>query len=238
MIEKTKLRGHAIIIGAMKSGTTSLDALLRQHPEIVGGRRKELNFFRDTPVASAAAYAENFPKLNRARHAYMLDSSPNYTKVHLWPEIPQRIASLDAPKKLIFILRNPVDRVESHIAHNVDRGRWSEENPDINSAIAGSKYGEQLLAYGAAGLTDILLLDFATLVGSPASVCDQVCDFLNLDRFVPKKIEPRNVRRVERRHLSEERAEGIWDELESDVRLLADRFGFEAARTWLRPRSD
>ena len=41
-----RFEGYAIIIGAMKSGTTTLHHILNQHPEIVGGVRKELNFFR------------------------------------------------------------------------------------------------------------------------------------------------------------------------------------------------
>ena len=35
----------SIIIGAMKSGTTSLFEVLAQHPEICGAKKKEIDYF-------------------------------------------------------------------------------------------------------------------------------------------------------------------------------------------------
>ena len=51
----------AIIIGAMKSGTTSLFDLLSQHPEVAGSRSKEPDFFgsHQNPSASLDRYSRN-----------------------------------------------------------------------------------------------------------------------------------------------------------------------------------
>src|SRR5690606_2063371 len=230
-----RFEGYAIIIGAMKSGTTTLHHILNQHPEIVGGVRKELNFFRrgNRPEGIVAAYESLFPRLDKTRHAYTLDSSPNYTKPGIWRFAPSLIAQLPGRKRLIYILRNPLERIESHIAHNIAQGRWTADNWRLNHVVNVSAYSRQLAKFESAGLLDdILLLDFADLTADPVGFAYRVHDFLGLQRVRPRSVERRNVRKVNGRFLRPDHLPRLRQLLQRDVQTLITRYGFEPARSW------
>ena len=72
--------GNIITIGAMKCGTTSLHSILRQHPSIVAGEKKEMNYFKDH---DADHYMEQFA-VDPDVHRYTLGASPAYTKHHVF----------------------------------------------------------------------------------------------------------------------------------------------------------
>jgi hypothetical protein len=110
-----------LIIGAQKSGTTSLYQYLLEHPSIVPPLTKEAHFFDLHYARGLSWYRGCFPYSHRLRGgSYTLDASPYYL-VH--PVAPSRAAALLPQAKLIAILRNPVDRALSHYHHEVRKGR-------------------------------------------------------------------------------------------------------------------
>ncbi|MGH6915107.1 MAG: sulfotransferase domain-containing protein, partial [Geminicoccales bacterium] len=124
-----------IIIGAMKSGTSSLHHYLRQHPEICMSSAKEPNFFIE---------ARNFGKgLDWYRSLFADhtkvcgEASPAYSKRHRHRGVPERLHRLVPHIKLIYILRDPVDRMISHYLHNRILGR---ETRSLIAAIAAKAY--------------------------------------------------------------------------------------------------
>lgn len=224
--------GYAIIIGAMKSGTTSLHHILVQHPEIAGGRVKELDYFRKAISHSVTGYEANFPKLDKERHAYTLDSSPNYTKAAKWPDVASRIASFPGRKRLIYVLRNPIERIDSHIAHQIQRGRWTNGKWPIDHMVDISSYCRQLMQYEKAGLLDdVLLLDFASLRDDPVAAAYAVHDFLRIPRIEPQRTATRNGRKVGS-FLKPEQLDPFREVLRRDVEMLISRYGFEPAKAW------
>jgi hypothetical protein len=108
-----------IIVGAAKSGTTTLHDLLRQHPEIFLPKKKELHFF-DNEInfqRGIETYFKNFEKTNKLICG---EITPSYM---FFEKVPKRLSSfLGKDLKLIFILRNPVDRAISHYNFNKSRG--------------------------------------------------------------------------------------------------------------------
>jgi hypothetical protein len=109
-----------IIIGAMKCGTTSLHRYLSAHPQISTSVKKELNFFK-TEIDFAKGvqwYASQFDSTYSVRG----EGSPNYTKWHIFPGVPQRMYSVVPDCKLIYIARNPIERAISHYLHNWSAG--------------------------------------------------------------------------------------------------------------------
>lgn len=227
--------GYAIIIGAMKSGTTTLHHILQQHPEIVAGVTKELNFFRpaDRPNGIASAYEAMFPGLDKTRHAYTLDSSPNYTKSGPWKFTPSVIAQLPGKKRLIYVLRNPIERIDSHIAHNVAEGRWTAENWRKAHVVNVSAYARHLGNFESAGLLDdILLLDFAELAADPIGVAYRVHDFMGLPRVRPKSVQRKNLRKLNGHFLPPERVTELKQLLRNDVNKLIKHYRFEPAKSW------
>jgi hypothetical protein len=116
------LRGlpSALIIGAQRSGTTSLFNYLVQHPDVLPPIGKEIHYFDLNYDRGVQYYRGRFPYSRQLRHALTLDATPYYL-AH--PLVPQRAAQLLPQVKLIAVLRNPVDRALSHYQHEVREGR-------------------------------------------------------------------------------------------------------------------
>ncbi|TMH60898.1 MAG: sulfotransferase domain-containing protein [Betaproteobacteria bacterium] len=103
-----------VVAGAQKSGTTALDAYLREHPELCLPRDKELHFFdRDRFFAvepvDYAVYHRAFDP--RPPQRLLGEVTPAYM---YWPTAPERIAHYNPAMKLILVLRNPITRAFSH----------------------------------------------------------------------------------------------------------------------------
>ncbi len=119
------LRGlpSVLIIGAQKSGTTSLFNYLVQHPDVQRPFGKEIHYFDLHYAGGIKWYRGRFPYTHRLRGGSLtLDASPYYL-VH--PLVPQRAAEVLPQVKLIALLRNPVDRALSHYQHEFRAGRES-----------------------------------------------------------------------------------------------------------------
>ena len=110
----------AIIIGAMKSGTTSLFYYLSEHPEICASKEKELHFFSDDDRFSKGLDWYRSMWSLGPEHKVALEASPTYTMQPYRPDVAARIAALEELDcKFIYIARHPVSRFESHVRHEV-----------------------------------------------------------------------------------------------------------------------
>lgn len=116
-----------IIIGAARSGTTSLYHYLRQHPDIAMSKIKETRYFaweveqdgardlpkevlnRSYPVQSFDAYRQQFRHADQA--LAIGEASPRYLYI---PGVPQAIAARLPEVRLIAILREPGRRAWAH----------------------------------------------------------------------------------------------------------------------------
>lgn len=117
-----------IIIGAQKSGTTSLYQYLGQHPYVAPSLEKEVHFFDANFGQGLNWYRAHFASIfykyyvNNLRGHELItgEASPYYV---FYPHAPRRIFETLPQVKLIVLLRNPVDRAYSHYFHQVRRGR-------------------------------------------------------------------------------------------------------------------
>jgi hypothetical protein len=107
-----------LIIGAMRSGTTSLTRYLRPHPEVYMAERKELHFFDFGYELGIDRYRENFEQAGAA--AAVGEATPNYMYDR---RAMERIAAAVPEARLVAILRDPVARAYSHYWHNRSVGR-------------------------------------------------------------------------------------------------------------------
>jgi Sulfotransferase domain len=110
-----------LIIGAMKCGTTSLHNYLDLHPDISMAPGKELNFFArqgnwDKGVGWYESQLGNGALVRG-------ESSPSYTFYPFARGVPERAAELIPDAKLIYMVRDPIDRIVSHYVHRVAAGR-------------------------------------------------------------------------------------------------------------------
>jgi hypothetical protein len=130
----------ALVIGAQRSGTTSLFNYMVQHPGVLPPFGKEIHYFDHYYDRGVRWYRGRFPFTHRLRRALTLDASPYYL-VH--PLVPQRAAELLPEVKLVALLRNPVDRALSHYQHEVRAGRESLPFADAIDKEAERLAGEE-----------------------------------------------------------------------------------------------
>jgi hypothetical protein len=173
---------HVIIIGAMKSGTTSLYSYLAQHPEICECRIKEPEYF--TQHQSHGVQEKKYEELwnfDETVHRYVLESSTGYTKYPLEKDIPAKISEYGIKPWFIYILRDPFERIESHFNAGRFNPEWKHSILDEH-LISVSNYYMQLQRFKEYFPRDrILLLDFSELETSPGNVLRRIYRFLKLD---------------------------------------------------------
>jgi sulfotransferase family protein len=141
---------NLVIIGAMKCATTSLHYYLSLHPEVEMSREKELNFFiaeRNWP--RGRGWYESFFTEDAAVHG---EASPNYTCYPLFRGVPERMGAVIPDAKLIYVVRDPVERIVSHYWHRVavgqERRPVEEALGDVSAAyVPRSRYYFQLERY-------------------------------------------------------------------------------------------
>jgi hypothetical protein len=174
------------VIGAQKCGTTSLHYYLDQHPEIAMARAKELNFFISKGWAKGVDwYAAQFDPEAPVRG----ESSPSYTNYPLHEGVPARMHSVVPNAKLIFLVRDPIERIVSEYLHDYSRGK--EDRP-LEQALADetsnhpyvvrSRYFFQLEQYlSFFPLERILVLAQEDLLYDRAGTMRRVFEFLGVD---------------------------------------------------------
>ena len=117
-----------IIVGATKSGTSSLLRYLGKHPDILtGGQqrgRKEAGFFNNNYEKGIEWYEQFFEDWNGEKA--IGEKSVGYM-IH--KESPERIKKLIPDIKIIFVLRNPVDRTYPYYWHDCIRHSEKEVTP-------------------------------------------------------------------------------------------------------------
>jgi Sulfotransferase domain len=127
-----------LVIGAPKSGTTSLFEYLRGHPEIDLPPDKEVPYFSDDRVYGRTSWEEYlrkwaFPMAKRGRVSgtitphYMtpitgVAAGPNGEPAYDSQTLPRRIHEQLPSARLIAILRDPVERAYSHHAQETRTG--------------------------------------------------------------------------------------------------------------------
>lgn len=116
------------IVGAANSGTTSLYTWLKQHPEVFLPALKEPHYFSQiqpsyeqrymrTYVTQEKAYLKLFRKAAAYRAAG--EASPSYL---FDADAPHRIRGAVPHARIIVLLRDPVERAQSHYLMDVREG--------------------------------------------------------------------------------------------------------------------
>lgn len=121
------------IAGTQKAGTTSLYNYLIQNPEIYFSEVKELRYFIDEDIyARGENYlAKFFYKFDNDKHKCIGSSH-----VHMLPckDAPQRVYEYNPNAKLIFVLRDPIERAISAFDYAVKNG-WERKAKTLDEAF-------------------------------------------------------------------------------------------------------
>lgn len=178
---------NLIIIGAQKCATTSLHYYLGLHPQIRMSREKELNFFvrQRNWTRGLGWYRSHF----RGEAEIHGETSPSYTYYPLFAGVPERMAAVLPKARLIYILRDPVERIISQYVHfyadGLENRSLSEalrDFADHNPYVLRSRYALQLEQYLAHfSESRILVTTLEDLRGQPQRVLQGIFEFLDVD---------------------------------------------------------
>ena len=188
---------NTFLIGAQKSGTTYLASLLDQSPDICVCDPKEPQFFSKHFETGAAIYAKSFA---RPDAPVTIDASTTYTFLRpfrdmdvpdapgLMAPVPERIRDASPEARLIYIMRDPVDRAVSALRHHA-RLKSAQDGPqsliqafqaDPMLELVG-RYADQIDRYLEVFPRErFLFLRFRDLISDPASAVRRCCDFLGV----------------------------------------------------------
>jgi len=188
-----------LIIGAMKCGTTTLQAQLATQPGIFMTTPKEPNFFSDDDVFAQGMdwYGALFDGASEG--ALKGEASTHYTKLPTHPETLLRMAPVLEAPKLIYMIRDPVARAVSHYMHEWSLGVMGHDpvaafkaHPEL---VAYGSYGMQIAPFVAQyGIENILLTSLEQIKTTPEAELARIGDFLGAGTLVwQKDMEAQNV---------------------------------------------
>jgi hypothetical protein len=179
-----------IIVGATKAGTTSLDFYLSLHPEIHMARPKEPRFFIDAqePFGRWGRGLNWYRGLFQTGKRLCGEASPAYTHSPAVPGVPERMAQLVPNAKLIYLVREPMERMKSHFLMHCRQKGCSESlgdflssNPESRCLLA-SCYGSQLERFlEFFPLERILLVESEELARNRGNILRRIFEFLGVD---------------------------------------------------------
>lgn len=172
-----------VVIGAMKCGTSTLAAQLAAQPGVFVTTPKEPEFFSDDAVFArgpdwyASLYADAAPGDLRG------EASTGLTKLPTHPRAAGRLHAAAPEARLIYITRDPIERLISHYMHEWSLGAIScpleeavERHPEL---IDYGRYEMQLAPWRALfGEDRILRLTLEGMQADPQGTLDRVAAFL------------------------------------------------------------
>lgn len=197
---------NLFIVGAMKSGTSSLHAYLGAHPEVFMCTPKEPSYFTQPGgLAKADTAAGNEPSREPIDRYLALfaaagtariigESSTDYSKLPKYEGVARRIHSFNPEARIVYVMREPIARTLSHYWHAV---RVDGETRSLNAALRGdahyvnvSDYAMQIRPYlEHFGRRRLFAMTFEEMQVAPEDVLRQLFRWLGVDdTFIPPNL--------------------------------------------------
>jgi len=143
------VKPNYFVIGSAKCASTSLCAMLGQHPDVFMTDPKEPNFF-NVPKIYARGY-DWYESLYDTANGERLrgEGTASYAARTLFPDVPARIHEYSPDAKLVYIVRHPLEKIKSmwletatwtreawekHVGHLDDR-KYATTQPSFNKAL-------------------------------------------------------------------------------------------------------
>lgn len=179
-----------LLIGAAKSATTSIGALIRSHPQVffIHEADEQAFFVNEKAYSRGAGWYQSL--FSEAASGCLLGASNTFYTMHeLYPAAPERIAQFAPDAKLIYSVRDPLSRIASFWLQL--RGQGGEAvHYDFNRAVRLDKqrlvdstnYWNQLKPYRS--LFDdrqILVVFFEDFRLRPRLVIQECLEFIGAD---------------------------------------------------------
>ncbi|MCU0446234.1 MAG: sulfotransferase [Microscillaceae bacterium] len=175
-----------MILGSMKSGTSTLAQILANHPEVCFSARKEPDFF-----ATSQDWRGELPEYNKLfsnpEAKVYGEASTSYTSypeynLKIWDDLYEYNPNL----KFIYIMRNPISRVVSQYMHLYLRGRTNanitQAIKEMPTIINRGRYYTQIIPFiERFGRDRIYLLTMEDFLKDKPTHLLKIADFLGID---------------------------------------------------------
>ena len=211
-MRNTLMMPNFLIVGAAKSGTTSLYRYLKQHPDIFMPEWKEPSFFVGAPYKPLNHATESiyFSLFRNVKHEKAIGEASAAYLYDQWAPalVKKRLGNV----KIIILLRNPVDmsyslfnhqcRKEGENLNSFEEGLAMEDSRIRDPAFKETCYGwhanyyyfkralysDQVRRYlDNFSHADVMLILFEDLMADPLGIAQKTFGFLNVnDSFVPE----------------------------------------------------
>lgn len=136
-----------LVIGAQKAGTTSLYLYLKQHPQVFMSRLKEPDFF--VAERGWGRGLEWYESLFRSADGIEAvgEASTAYSMYPRYQDVPRRISQVLPDVRLIYLVRDPIERIRSDYLHHVyppprARSMTPERRPIHEALVADRSFIE------------------------------------------------------------------------------------------------
>ena len=195
------MKVNFFIVGAPKSGTTSLYQYLCQHKEIEMCSIKEPDFFSCTALKKEQTYYGNDPIQNLEKYNKLFSNKKDLLRGEasvsylFYDDVAKKIKKYNEKAKIIIILRNPVDRAFSHYLMDYRLGLVSENFEDIinkrinhknallyyQQSVSVGEYYHQVERYiKVFGPEKLLIINYDDFKNNLAVTFEKICLFLNV----------------------------------------------------------
>lgn len=186
-----------IVGGAPRAGTTSLYHYLEQHPRVCMSARKETSVFIEN--RSLEWLAENYYRHYDGEPAVGEASAGTLGN----PVVTERVRDALPDIQLIFVLRDPVERLHSHfrylkgqqeIRKEVSFSRFIRLESDWRNALVDlGRYHDHLTRFAEYfDREQMLILLFGPFTSNPADVMKRVYRFVGVDPSFRPNLNVRN----------------------------------------------
>lgn len=243
-----------LVIGAMKCGTSALHRQLDRHPEVAMAPAKELNFFFG-PASAPHDRPQDWWRTGQwhrgttwyaAQHdgdaPVRGESSPGYTDPS-HPEVVGRMHRIVPGVRLLYLVRDPVERAVSQWRHHARDGTEHRPVEDAvldpeSQYLARSRYAERVAPFLERFRRDQLLTVVQErLLAQPRVELSRVYAHIGADPayWDDGLAERVHVGEPPDRPVDRGLAKAVWDAVDDDVARLRDLLG-DPLGEWRDPR--
>lgn len=184
---------NLFVVGAMKSGSTTLHEYLERHPEVYMSPEKEPGYF--VPELWKGRTDKEYEELFDGADAtvtYRGESSTHYTKLPTYSGVAERIHQYNKDARILYVMRDPVKRLFSHYRHAVrDLHFYGETRPIMRAIekdpmyLGYSDYAMQLEPYFRLfGADQVYTLTFEDLISNAQEVMSDIFEWMEIDANV------------------------------------------------------
>jgi hypothetical protein len=186
----------AIIIGAARSGTSSLFRHLSAHPEVDTSAGKEPHYFCEGFYKKNMEENIEYESLWKRKGEVLLEATTGYTKYPYLKNVPENMHEYGIDPKFIYMIRDPIERFNSHVKY-MKWKRPSMGNEELKRvSMFTSMYAyqiERFIKYYT-NKDKYLIVQLEDFSNDKMKEISRVCSFLGI-----KKVDTRGIEDVKNR---------------------------------------